>query len=319
MARVLVTGGAGFLGSHICDALVARGDEVVVADNFITGRRQNLAHLLDGGRLTLVEQDVAAPLDAVEALGPFAAVLHLASPASPADFERLPLEILAAGSTGTRNTLELAARSSARFLLASTSEVYGDPLVHPQAESYWGNVNSIGPRSAYDEAKRFAEALTVAYRGARGVDTAIVRIFNTYGDRMRADDGRVVSSFVVSALAGQPLVAFGDGRQTRSFCYVADEVAGILALLDSGEAGPINIGSAVETSILDLAHRVIELTGSTSEVVLQPLPSGRIGDPSRRLPDVRLARARLQWEPSTSLADGLKATIAWFREELGVS
>ncbi len=319
MARVLVTGGAGFLGSHVCDALVARGDEVVAADNLVTGRRQNLAHLLDGGRLTLVEHDVCAPFDAVEALGPFDTVLHLASPASPADFERLPIEILGAGSTGTRHALDLAARMSARFLLASTSEVYGDPEVHPQTESYWGNVNPIGPRSAYDEAKRFAEALTVAYRRTRGVDTAIVRIFNTYGSRMRPDDGRVVSSFVVSALTGRPLAVFGDGSQTRSFCFVADEVAGILALVDSREAGPVNVGSAVETTVLDLAHLVIELTGSASEVQLQPLPSGRLGDPSRRLPDIGLARAALRWEPVTSLADGLAATITWFRDELGVS
>ncbi len=301
--RVAVTGGAGFLGSHLCDALLDRGDRVVCVDDLSTGRLANVAHLEDHPGFELALADVARelPVD-----GHVDAVLHFASAASPPEYLARPLATMAAGSEGTRLGLELAARHGARFLLASTSEIYGDPALHPQPESYWGNVNPTGPRSVYDEAKRFAEALTSAYRRTEGVDTAIVRIFNTYGPRLRPGDGRVVSNFLVQAVEGRPLTVYGDGSQTRSLCFVDDQVAGILALLDSSETGPLNIGNPEEISIGELAGLVLELTGSASGIVHRPLPAD---DPVRRRPDITEARRRLGWEPVVALADGLARTL----------
>lgn len=308
--RVLVAGGAGFIGSHLSDALVERGDTVVAVDNLLTGRRENVGSLLGHERFALVERDVTEPLiGSPEFEERFDAVLDLASPASPDDFANLPLEILAVGSTGTRNLLDLACEQGSRFLLASTSEVYGDPLVHPQTEDYLGNVDPVGPRSCYDEAKRFAEALTVAYRRVRGTDTRIARIFNTYGERMRPDDGRVLTNFIVQALAGEPMTLYGDGSQSRSFCYVADEVAGLLAVLDGDVPGPVNVGNPDERTIRETAELVRELTGSTSEIIEVPLPEERLGDPRRRCPDITLARNRLEWEPTTPLRLGLQRMI----------
>ena len=308
--RVLVAGGAGFIGSHLSDALVERGDTVVAVDNLLTGRRENVGSLLGHERFALVERDVTEPLiGSPEFEERFDAVLDLASPASPDDFANLPLEILAVGSTGTRNLLDLACEQGSRFLLASTSEVYGDPLVHPQTEDYLGNVDPVGPRSCYDEAKRFAEALTVAYRRVRGADTRIARIFNTYGERMRPDDGRVLTNFIVQALAGEPMTLYGDGSQSRSFCYVADEVAGLLAVLDGDVPGPVNVGNPDERTIREIAELVRELTGSTSEIIEVSLPEERFGDPRRRCPDITLARDRLEWEPTTPLRLGLQRMI----------
>jgi nucleoside-diphosphate-sugar epimerase len=307
---VVVAGGAGFIGSHLCDALVARGDEVIAVDNLLTGRLQNVAHLNGHERFSLIEHDITIPIVGADWLdGPVDAVLDLASPASPDDFATLPLEILAVGSTGTRNLLDLAYEQGSRFLLASTSEVYGDPLVHPQTEDYLGNVDPVGPRSCYDEAKRFSEALTVAYRRVRGTDTRIARIFNTYGERMRPDDGRVLTNFIVQALAGEPMTLYGDGSQSRSFCYVADEVAGLLAVLDGDVPGPVNVGNPDERTIRETAELVRELTGSTSEIIAVPLPEERLGDPRRRCPDITLARNRLEWEPTTPLRLGLQRMI----------
>ncbi|MGB0113716.1 MAG: UDP-glucuronic acid decarboxylase family protein [Ilumatobacteraceae bacterium] len=310
--RVVVAGGAGFLGSHLCDSLVERGDEVVCIDNCVTGSAANVAHLVSNDAFTFVEHDIsegeALPVD-----GTVDAVMNLASPASPKDYLALPLETLAVGSVGTRNLLDLARANDARFFMASTSEVYGDPLVHPQQESYWGHVNPIGERSVYDEAKRFSEALTAAYRRTYGTDTRIVRIFNTYGPRMQVDDGRVVSNFIVQALRGEALTIYGDGTQTRSFCYVADEVRGFLALLDSDEPGPVNIGNPVEFTMLELADLVIELTGSTGGIDHRPLPSD---DPQQRQPDISLARERLGWSPDVALRDGLGLTIPYFASQL---
>jgi dTDP-glucose 4,6-dehydratase len=317
MARLIVAGGGGFIGSHLCDALLARGDEVVAIDNFVTGRPLNIAHLAGHERFTLIEHDVTDDLPPIE--GPIDAVLDLASPASPVDFLRIPLEILAVGSTGTRNLLELAAAHDARFFLASTSEVYGDPLVHPQPESYLGNVSSIGPRSCYDEAKRFSEALTVAYERSKGVDVRIVRIFNTYGERMRPNDGRVVTNFVVQALQGAPLTVFGDGLQTRSFVHVEDEVRGLLAVLDGPISSPVNVGNPAESTMLELAELVIELTGSSSTIALEPLPAERDGDPMQRCPDITLINGQLGWAPTISLRDGLARMIAWIRDTEGVA
>ena len=314
-AKVAVAGGAGFIGSHVCDRLIERGDSVVCIDDYSTGRRANIAHLIGHDQFQLVEIDVVdsalvEDLDRSAATGGrFTHVMHLASPASPVEFVKRPIDTLDVGSTGTRNLLELACRNQARFFLASTSEVYGDPLEHPQAESYWGNVNPVGERSVYDEAKRFAEALTMAYHRFHGLDVRIVRIFNTYGPRMRADDGRVVTNFICQALRGDPLTVYGDGSQTRSFCFVDDEVAGLLALLDSDLVGPVNIGDPNEFTMLDFASLVIELTGSTSEIVYHPLPSD---DPKLRRPDISLARRALGWEPSTPLVDGLRRTIDSF-------
>lgn len=313
--RVLLAGGSGFIGSHLADLLLERGHDVVAVDNFSTGRRSNVSHLDGHSRFMLVEHDVVEPLDPVRELnGRFDAVLDLASPASPLDFKTLPLQILAAGSKGTWNLLDLALRDRARFLLASTSEVYGDPLVHPQSETYLGNVSPIGPRSCYDEAKRFSEALTMAYNRVHGLDTRIVRIFNTYGERMRPDDGRVVNTFVLQALSGEPITLFGDGHQTRSFCYVRDEVEGILALLESNFTEPVNIGNPDECTVRELAGLILELTDSSSEVIELPLPAEREGDPMQRQPDITLAQSVLGWSPRHELREGLARMIQSFKE-----
>ena len=301
--RVLVAGGAGFLGSHLCDALLARGDRVVCVDNLVTGSQENVAHLGAHPRFEMLEHDVVEPLGDV---GPVDAVMNLASPASPRDYLALPLETLAAGSTGTANLIDLAVAQEAVFFQASTSEVYGDPEVHPQTEDYWGNVNPIGERSVYDESKRFGEALTAASARVHGLDVRIVRIFNTYGPRMRVDDGRVVTNFIMQALRDRPLTIYGDGTQTRSFCYVDDEVKGFVALLDSHLTTPVNIGNPYEFTMLELAEVVVELTGSTAGVVHEPLPRD---DPRQRKPDITLAREQLGWEPSVGLRAGLERTI----------
>ncbi len=306
MARIVVTGGAGFVGSHLCDRFIDRGDEVVAVDNLITGSTAKIEHLFGNPAFAFVKADVSQH---IWVPGPVDAVMHFASPASPKDYLEFPIETLLVGSEGTRNALGLARAKDARFLLASTSEIYGDPHVHPQREDYWGNVNSIGPRSCYDEAKRFAEAMTMAYRRTHGVDTAIVRIFNTYGPRMRPEDGRVVSNFIVQALKGEPITVYGDGNQTRSFCYVDDEVRGIVALLDSGVGEPTNIGNPDEFTILELAQLVIELLGSSSEIVYEPLPQD---DPTQRKPDITKARAELGWEPTVKLREGVERTAAYF-------
>jgi nucleoside-diphosphate-sugar epimerase len=308
--RVVVAGGSGFLGSHVCEALLNRGAEVVCLDNFITGDMRNVAQFVMQEGFTLIEHDVVEPV-AVD--GSVDAVMNLASPASPKDYLAMPIETLDVGSSGTRQLLDLARRHDARFFMASTSEVYGDPLVHPQPETYWGHVNPIGERSVYDEAKRFSEALTMAYRRVYGTDTRIVRIFNTYGPRMQVDDGRVVSNFIVQALRGEPLTIYGDGSQTRSFCYVDDEVRGFLALLDSDEPGPINIGNPIEFTMLELADLVIELTGSDSELSHRHLPND---DPQQRQPDITIARDRLGWEPQVALREGLSLTIPYFADQL---
>lgn len=309
MARVVVTGGAGFVGSHVCDRLLERGDEVVCADNLSTGMRENIEEHTGDPRYEFIECDVSREIPVA---GRVDAVMHMASPASPPDYLRMPLETLDVGSLGTRHALDLALASGARYLLASTSEMYGDPLVHPQSESYWGNVNPIGPRSVYDEAKRFAETLTMAYHRVHGLSTRIVRIFNTYGPRLRPGDGRVVSNFLVQAMENRPLTVYGDGSQTRSFCFVDDEVSGLLALLDSDLVGPVNIGNPVEFTVLELAKIVVEVVGSDSEVVFEPLP---IDDPTRRCPDIARARELLGWEPRVDLREGLARTHAWYLEE----
>ncbi len=307
MTRAVVTGGAGFLGSHLCEALLARGDEVVCLDNFLTGSPDNVAHLTPNPRFRLVRSDVT---DYLHVGGPVDVVLHFASPASPIDYLKLPIETLKVGSIGTLHALGLARDKDARFVLASTSEVYGDPEVHPQPETYWGNVNPVGPRGVYDEAKRFAEAITLAYRNAHGVDTGIVRIFNTFGPRMRPDDGRAIPNFIRQALRGEPLTVAGDGTQTRSICYVDDLVTGILALVGSDQPGPVNIGNPHELSMLDLASWVIELAGSSSTIVHIERP---VDDPSVRRPDTTLAETALGWTPKVAIEDGLLRTIEWFR------
>ena len=304
--RVVVTGGAGFLGSHLCDALMARGDAVVCVDNLATGRMENIAHLLGRDGFAFLEADVSQELDVP---GPADVVAHLASPASPPDYLRLPLETLAAGSRGTENAARLAERSGARFVLALTSEVYGDPAVHPQPEDYWGNVNPIGPRSVYDESKRFAEALATAYRDARGLNTGIIRIFNTYGPRMSAGDGRIVSNFITQALNGDPLTIYGDGSQTRSFCYVDDLIRGIMAMIDSAERGPVNLGNPAEFTVADFARLVLRVTGSPSPVEHRPLP---VDDPARRCPVITRARTTLGWSPRIGPEEGLRRTAEWF-------
>jgi dTDP-glucose 4,6-dehydratase len=311
--RILVTGGAGFVGSHLCDELLARGAEVVAVDNFVTGDRANVAHLADEPRFTLVEADVS---DGLPVEGQFDAVLHFASPASPPVYQKYAVETLKVGSYGTMNCLELAKEQGARFLLASTSECYGDPAVHPQPETYWGNVNPIGPRSMYDEAKRFAEAATSTFRTFHGVDTAIVRIFNTYGPRMNVADGRAIPNFVAQALRGDPITVHGDGSQTRSICYVSDLVAGILALLDSGEPGPVNVGTTDELSMAELATLVVKLTGSSSPIVHTDRPPD---DPEMRRPDLTVARELLGYAPSVTSEDGLRRTIEYFSGQLGIS
>ena len=318
--RVLLAGGAGFIGSHIADALLTRGDDVVAIDNFATGRHENVAHLSGNAKFILIEHDITLPWPAHNALeAKFDAVLDYASPASPNDFATMPLEILAVGSTGTRNLLDRAKADGAVFFLTSTSEVYGDPQVHPQPETYWGNVSSIGPRSCYDEAKRFSEALTMAYHRVHGVDVRIVRIFNTYGERMRPNDGRVVNTFVVQALRGEPLTLHGDGSQTRSFCHVIDEVRGLMALLDSDYNLPVNVGNPGEFTMRELAELVVELTGSKSEIITVALPPERNGDPLQRKPDITLAKNLLGWEPTISLHDGLQRMIKHFIEVESIS
>jgi dTDP-glucose 4,6-dehydratase len=312
MARVVVTGGAGFLGSHLCESLLDRGDEVVVLDNLVTGGQANIAHLFGRPGFTFVEHDVS---NYIWVPGSVDAVMHLASPASPKDYLEKPIQTLKVGSLGTHNSLGLAKAKGSRYFLASTSEVYGDPQVHPQPETYWGHVNPIGPRGVYDEAKRFAEAMTMAYHRHHGLDVRIVRIFNVYGPRMRPEDGRVVSNFITQALLGKPITVYGDGSQSRSFCYVDDEIRGFLALLDSDVTGPINIGNPGEFTMLELAEIVLELTNSASQVIYEPLP---VDDPTQRQPDLTLARAHLGWEPTISLRDGLIRTIPTFAERLGV-
>ena len=312
MPRAVVTGGAGFLGSHLCDLLRSRGWDVVAVDNFLTGNRDNVAQLAADPAFTLLEHDVTEglPID-----GAVDAVLHLASAASPPEYLAHPIETLEVGSVGTRHALDLARANGARFLLASTSEIYGDPLVHPQPESYFGNVNSVGPRSVYDEAKRFAEAITMAYHREYGVDTKIVRIFNTYGPRLAAADGRVVSNFLAQAMRGERLTIYGDGKQTRSFCFVSDEIDGLLALLESGHVGPMNIGNPDEFTMLELAEIVLEVTGATSELVFEPLP---LDDPKQRRPDISLAERVLDWHPRVGLREGLARTHDWYRR-IGVT
>ena len=304
--RVLVAGGAGFLGGSLCARLVERGDEVVCVDNLVTGSADNIKSLAATGAFSFVEADVSLP---VTADGRFDAIVNLACPASPADFEPLALQILEVGSRGVANLLELARAHTARFLQASTSEVYGQPLVHPQPETYWGNVNPIGVRSVYDEAKRFGEALTMAHHRRYGLEVGVARIFNTYGPGMRADDGRVISNFTSRAVRGEPLVVYGDGSQTRSFCYVDDLTAGLLALLDSSYPGPVNLGSEEEFDVLSVAQLVLEMSGSSSGIVFGPRPDD---DPSVRRPDLTLARRELGWEPVTPFREGLARTVRWF-------
>ncbi len=309
MTRAVVTGGAGFLGSHLCERLLDDGCDVLALDNFLTGRPANVEHLVGRPGFRLVRCDVT---DYVHVPGPVDQVLHFASPASPIDYLQLPIETLKVGSAGTLHALGLAKEKGARFLLASTSETYGDPQVHPQPESYWGHVNPVGPRGVYDEAKRYAEALTMAYRRTHGVDTAIVRIFNTYGPRMRLDDGRAIPAFAVAALTGRPLPVAGDGRQTRSVMYVDDLVEGVVRLLRSNLAGPVNIGNPHEMSVLEIAETVRRLVGSSSPVQFVPRP---VDDPTVRQPDIGLARRELGWEPRVELEDGLSRTVKWFAEQ----
>jgi len=305
--RVVVTGGAGFLGSHLCDALISRGDHVVCIDNLSTGNLDNIVRSLERLEFEHTESDVSV---GISVQGPVDAVVHLASPASPPDYQRLPLETLAVGGRGTENALRLAERKGARFLLASTSEVYGDPAVHPQPEDYWGNVNPIGPRSVYDEAKRFGEALTVAYGRARGVNVGIIRIFNTYGPRMSPRDGRVVTNFITQALSGNPITLYGDGTQTRSFCYVDDLIRGIVGMIESAEPGPLNLGNPEEFTIAEFAQLVLRVTGSTSPIEYRPLP---VDDPTRRCPVITRATEALGWLPEVSAEEGVRRTTEWLR------
>ncbi len=308
--RVMVTGGCGFLGSHLCDALIARGDRVVCLDNLSTGRIENIFHLLKHPRFEFTQCDVS---DGITVDGKVDTVAHLACPASPPDYLRLPLETLSVGSSGTNHALRLAEANGARFLLASTSEVYGDPVMHPQPEEYWGNVNPIGPRSVYDEAKRFGEALATAYASARGVNVGIVRIFNTYGPRMSPSDGRVVTNFIVQALRDEPITIYGDGSQTRSFCYVDDLIRGLVMMLDSAEPGPINLGNPEEFTIRDFAELVLRLTGSASSLDYLPLPQD---DPARRRPLITRARERIGWRPEVPVSEGMAQTIQWMRSQV---
>ena len=305
--RILVTGGAGFLGSHLCETLLARGDEVVCMDNLLTGSERNIEPLKANPRFSFIRHDVTKH---IELQGEIWGILHFASPASPIDYLEHPIHTMKVGSIGTMNALGLAKERKSRFLVASTSEIYGDPLISPQTEAYWGNVNPVGPRGVYDEAKRFGEAMTMAYRRAHGVDTRIVRIFNTYGPRMRPNDGRAVCTFITQALNGEDLTIFGDGSQTRSFCYVTDLVDGILRLFDSNEPDPVNIGNPDEIPVKKLAEEVIELTGTKSKLVTRPLPQD---DPKQRRPDITRARTNLKWEPKVGRREGLVKTIAYFK------
>ena len=307
--RILVTGAAGFLGSHLCDVLLAEGHTVVGVDNLCTGRTANLSHLTGESRFNLVEQDICRPFDT----GKVDFIFNFASPASPVDYSRLGVETLFVGSAGTVNTLDLARKYNAGYLHASTSECYGDPEVHPQVETYWGNVNPIGPRSVYDEAKRFSEAVVMAYHRYYGVDTRLVRIFNTYGPRLQINDGRVISNFMSQALRGEPLTIYGDGSQTRSFCYVSDLIEGILRLSRSEEHLPVNIGNPDEWTILECAREVLAVTGAKTEIVMRPLPQD---DPTRRRPDITKARVLLGWEPKVNLRDGLQNSLQYFKDNL---
>jgi dTDP-glucose 4,6-dehydratase len=308
--RAVVTGGAGFLGSHLCDLLIEKGWEVLCMDNLVTGSDTNVSHLLSHPRFRFVRQDVTRY---IEVPGPVDAVLHFASPASPPDYLKLPIQTLKVGALGTHNALGLALAKKAKFMLASTSECYGDPEVSPQPETYWGRVNPIGPRGVYDEAKRFAEALTMAYHRSHGLDTRIVRIFNTYGPRMRLNDGRALPNFLYQALSGEPITVYGDGKQTRSFCYVSDLLDGIYRLLESEEHEPVNIGNPHEITILEFAERVRSLVGATAPIVFRPLPQD---DPKQRCPDITKARRILHWEPKVSLEEGLKLTYEYFRQKV---
>jgi len=305
--RILITGGAGFIGSHLCERFVAEGHQVICVDNFITGRESNIHLLMKQPSFSLIRHDISRPLEVAE---PLDYVLHFASPASPPDYLKYPIQTMKVGSLGTLSALGIAKAKGAKFLLASTSEVYGDPQVHPQPESYWGHVNPVGPRGVYDEAKRFAEALTMAYHREHQIDTRIVRIFNTYGPHMRKEDGRAIPNFITQALLGKPITLYGDGSQTRSFCYVSDLVAGIRRLMDSPLHDPVNLGHPRESSLLELARVILRLTGSSSPLVYQPLP---VDDPKVRCPDMRLASSRLHWEAKVPLEEGLQKTIEWFR------
>jgi dTDP-glucose 4,6-dehydratase len=310
MPRVLITGGAGFIGSHLCERFLADGADVICMDNLLTGTPDNIAHLFANPHFTFIQQDVT---NYIYVKGPVDAILHFASPASPVDYLELPIQTLKVGSLGTHKALGLAKEKDARFLLASTSECYGDPQVHPQNEDYWGNVNPIGPRGVYDEAKRFAEAMTMAYHRTHGVATRIVRIFNTHGPRMRLRDGRVVPNFIAQALRNEPITVYGDGSQTRSFCFVSDLVEGIVRLLRSDYTGPVNCGNPAEVTILQFAERIKALTNSKSEIVYRPLP---VDDPKQRQPDITRARTLLGWEPKVGLEEGLRHTIEYFRDKV---
>lgn len=312
MGRVVITGGAGFIGSFLCERFLAAGDEVVAVDSLMTGARANIAHLLNNPRFSFVVHDITTPL---EIDGPITGVLNFASPASPIDYLKIPIETLRVGAIGTENMLRVARAKGARFLHASTSEVYGDPLVHPQPESYLGNVDAVGPRGCYDEAKRYGEAIVMAYRRIHGVDTRIARIFNTYGPRMRLADGRVIPAFLSQALRGEAMTIFGDGKQTRSLCFVDDLVDGLVRLFEANEPMPVNLGTQFEVSMLDLAETIRDLVGSKSAFTFHPLPEG---DPKVRRPDTTRARAILGWEPRVSLRDGLARTLPYFAEKLGI-
>ena len=312
MPRTLITGGAGFLGSHLCDYLLGRGHEVLCMDNFITGSHDNIRHI-KSDRFQLIEHNVT---QYIEVEGPLDYILHFASPASPIDYLEFPIQTLKVGSLGTHNTLGLAREKKAKFLLASTSEVYGDPLMHPQEETYWGNVNPIGPRGVYDEAKRFAEAITMAYHRVHGIDVKIVRIFNTYGPRMRTNDGRAISNFLKQALTGKDLTAYGEGTQTRSFCYVSDLVEGIYRLLMSNLNKPVNIGNPVEMTIQQMAEKILQTCETPSKIIYTPLPKD---DPKVRQPNISKAKKHLKWEPRVKLDEGLKATMEYFKGSLNIS
>jgi dTDP-glucose 4,6-dehydratase len=308
--RAVITGGAGFLGSHLCEAMLARGWEVLCIDNLITGRETNIAHLIENRGFRMQRHDVSRYIDVP---GPVEAVLHFASPASPVDYLKFPIPTLKVGALGTHNALGLALAKKAKFLLASTSECYGDPEVSPQPETYWGHVNPIGPRGVYDEAKRFAEAMTMAYHRSHSLETRIVRIFNTYGPRMRLNDGRALPNFVYQALTGQPITVYGEGQQTRSFCYVSDLIEGICRLLESNEHLPTNIGNPHEITILEFAERIVKLTGANVPIVFNPLPQD---DPKQRCPDISKAKRVLHWEPTVDLEEGLRVTLAYFKEQV---